>query len=73
MVLCFLEIHQVILNGEIIDFNNRIICFDTSELEGYLNTISTLIVIDCLVNIVSNNFKNGKRIARGLESQAKKL
>lgn len=44
-----------------IDFNNRIICFDTSELKGDLNTIGILIVIDCLVNIVSNNFKNGKR------------
>lgn len=42
-----------------IDFNNRIICFDTSKLKGDLQTIGHLIVTDCLVNKVTENFNNG--------------
>ena len=42
-----------------IDFTNRIICFDTSKLKGDLQTIGHLIVTDCLVNKVTENFNNG--------------
>lgn len=43
-----------------VEFNNRIICFDTSKLDGDLKTIGNLIVTDCLVNRVTKNFAEGK-------------
>lgn len=43
-----------------VEFNNRIICFDTSKLEGDLKIIGNLIVTDCLVNRVTKNFALGK-------------
>ncbi len=51
---------NVFSNQTNVEFKNRIICFDTSKLEGDLKTIGNLIVSDCLVNRVTSNFKVGK-------------
>lgn len=51
---------NVFSNQTNVKFKNRIICFDTSKLEGALKTIGNLIVSDCLVNRVTSNFKEGK-------------
>lgn len=50
---------NVFSNQTNINFDNRIICFDTSKLDGDLKTIGNLIVTDCLVNRVTENNKNG--------------
>ena len=50
---------NVFSNQTNISFDNRIICFDTSKLDGDLKTIGNLIVTDCLVNRVTENNKNG--------------
>lgn len=41
-----------------VSLNNRIVCFDTSQLSGDLKTIGNLMVTDFLVNTVTKNFKN---------------
>lgn len=51
---------NVFSNQTNISFNHRVVCFDTSALEGDLKTIGNLVVIDTLVNKVTNNFKEGK-------------
>lgn len=50
---------NVFSNQTNINFDNRIICFDTSKLDGDLKTIGNLIVTDCLVNRVTENNSNG--------------
>lgn len=50
---------NVFSNQTNINFDNRIICFDTGKLDGDLKTIGNLIVTDCLVNRVTENNKNG--------------
>lgn len=42
-----------------VSLNNRIVCFDTSQLSGDLKTIGNLIVTDFLVNTVTKNFDDG--------------
>lgn len=41
-----------------INYNHRVVCFDTSALDGDLKVIGNLIVIDTLVNRVTSNFNN---------------
>ena len=50
---------NVFSNQTNINFDNRIICFDTSKLDGDLKTIGNLIVTDCLVNRVTENNQKG--------------
>lgn len=51
---------NVFSNQTNVNFEHRIVCFDTSALNGDLKTIGNLIVTDCLLNRVTNNF-NAKK------------
>ncbi len=51
---------NVFSNQTNISFDNRIVCFDTSKLENDLKIIGNLIVADCLVNRVTENWNKSK-------------
>ncbi|HMM32566.1 MAG TPA: ATP-binding protein, partial [Clostridia bacterium] len=54
---------EVFVNGSLDTFSkptnvntdNRLLCFDLKDLEGQIKTLGMLIVLDCVINRVSNN------------------